>query len=154
MRVLEYLVHGTDHTGQPFSRVDRFNEDQVRAIGAVLYDDGLPLKKAEELLDHWNQMSRAQGNTLVYSFTEEQLQRNLEAQRVIIAESHRLRQAAEDHCAARLAKSTSVSASDAALRDRRWRLQRIDNMTEDQLLASAQAFAERNEEPVVERPRG
>lgn len=155
MRVLEYLVHGVDAAGQPFSRTDRFNEDQVRPIGAVLHDDGLSLEDAEALLDLWNRMSRAQGNTLVYVFTDEQLELIKEDQRVIVAESYRLRREVMDACAARMAKATSINASDAALRDQRWRLAKIDALSDAALLASAKAHARTAEaQPVADRPRG
>lgn len=153
MKIQEYQVHGTSHDGQPFSLVDRFNEHQARSIGAVFHEDGLMLKDADTLLDLWNRMSRAQGNSLVYSHTDEQLERNLEEQRVIVAESHRLRQEAQDQCARRMSNAASVASGDAALRDRRWRLERIDKMTDEQLLESARQHAERIGQQEPDRPR-
>ncbi len=127
MRLKTYVVTGIDVSGNPFALTQEFKQVQAGEIGAVVYDDGVLLKDARALLSRWNSIARAQGNKLVYGFSGEQLEAIAAEQRVIIEESYRLREEVKAFC-----------TGPATLK---LRLGRIDDMSDEQLLASARRRA-------------
>lgn len=156
MRVVEYTTTGVDTMGEPYALNRKFSEAQALSIGADLTDEGLTLKDARHLLDRWNAMARAQGNTLVYSFNEKQMELIRQEDLGILNERHLLRQEAENASTRRATTATTIGTGFAALHALQLRLKRIDEMSDEQLLASARRRSQREQESqpeVCERPR-
>jgi len=55
--------------------VESFTESQAFSAGAVLAKNGLPMIKAQHMVDHWNEIAARQGNKLRYALPSDELLR-------------------------------------------------------------------------------